>query len=259
MQEKFVNVDGNKIRYLESGVSTESIILIHGLGASAERWEYVMPMFEKHYRVIVPDLIGFGYSDKPMVDYTMEFFAEFLKDFLSTLGLKTTNLIGSSFGGQIAAEVASNEKNTVKKLVLISPSGVMKNTTPALEAYVMAALYPNVEAAKNAFEMMTGGKKVDQKIINEFVKRMQLPNAKMSFMSTLLGLKNAEITNKLPRITSPTLVIWGEKDPVIPINYAQSFVSSIRDCRFYKMPNSGHTPYVDAPTEFFKTVHDFLK
>src|SRR3989344_4768583 len=209
MQEKFVNVDGNKIRYLESGVSTESIILIHGLGASAERWEYVMPMFEKHYRVIVPDLIGFGY--------------------------------------------------TVKKLVLISPSGVMKNTTPALEAYVMAALYPNVEAAKNAFEMMTGGKKVDQKIINEFVKRMQLPNAKMSFMSTLLGLKNAEITNKLPRITSPTLVIWGEKDPVIPINNAQSFVSSIRDCRFYKMPNSGHTPYVDAPTEFFKTVHDFLK
>lgn len=56
MQEKFVNVDGNKIRYLESGISKESIVLIHGLGASAERWEYVIPMFEKHYRVIVPDL-----------------------------------------------------------------------------------------------------------------------------------------------------------------------------------------------------------
>ncbi|MBM3895992.1 MAG: alpha/beta hydrolase [Thaumarchaeota archaeon] len=260
MQEKFVSVDGNKIRYLESGISKESIVLIHGLGASAERWEYVIPMFEKHYRVIVPDLIGFGYSDKPMVDYTMEFFAEFLKDFLSTLDLKTTNLIGSSFGGQIAVEVASNQKKLVKKLVLISPSGVMKNTTPALEAYVMAALYPNPDAAKNAFEMMTGGKKVDQKIIDEFVKRMQLPNAKMSFMSTLLGLKNAElITNKLPKITSPTLVIWGENDPVIPINYAQSFVSSIRDCRFCKIPHSAHTPYVDAPSEFFKIVDDFLK
>lgn len=165
MQEKFVSVDGNKIRYLESGISKESIVLIHGLGASAERWEYVIPMFEKHYRVIVPDLIGFGYSDKPMVDYTMEFFAEFLKDFLSTLDLKTTNLIGSSFGGQIAVEVASNQKKLVKKLVLISPSGVMKNTTPALEAYVMAALYPNPDAAKNAFEMMTGGKRrTDDKI-----------------------------------------------------------------------------------------------
>jgi len=63
MQEKFVSVDGNKIRYLESGTSKDSIVLIHGLGASAERWEYVIPMFEKYYRVIVPDLIGFGYSD----------------------------------------------------------------------------------------------------------------------------------------------------------------------------------------------------
>ena len=77
MQEKFVNVDGNKIRYLESGNSKETIVLVHGLGASAERWEYVIPLFNKYFRVIVPDLIGFGYSDKPLVDYTSEFFSNF--------------------------------------------------------------------------------------------------------------------------------------------------------------------------------------
>lgn len=261
MEKKFVNIDGNKIRYLESGNSDDTIVLVHGLGASAERWEFVIPLFEKHYRVIVPDLIGFGYSDKPMVDYTPEFFSEFFSHFLRELNITKTNLIGSSLGGQVCAEFASREKNTVKKLVLVSPSGAMKHSTPALDAYVMAALYPNPDGAKSAFEMMnTSGRQVNQRIVDEFVKRMHLPNAKMSFMSTLLGLKNSDtITKVLPSITSPTLVIWGEDDPVIPINYAESFVSSIRDCRFYKMPKCGHTPYVDEPEKFFEIVHDFLK
>ncbi len=67
MVVKTAKIDGNKVRYLEEGTSKESLLLLHGLGASAERWEDVIPLFAKNYRVIVPDLIGFGYSDKPMV------------------------------------------------------------------------------------------------------------------------------------------------------------------------------------------------
>jgi len=137
----------------------------------------------------------------------------------------------------------------------------MKSSTPALDAYVMAALYPDLEVAKNAFQMMAGGtRQVNQKVIEDFVKRMKLPNAKMAFMSTLLGLKNAElITKSLKKISVPTLIIWGEHDPVIPIQYADDFVSSIQDCRFYMMDNSGHTPYVDDPKRFSQLVLDFLE
>ena len=67
MEEKFVTVDDKKIRYLESGKSDDFIVLIHGLGASAERWEFVIPEFSKHYKVIVPDLIGFGHSDNHLL------------------------------------------------------------------------------------------------------------------------------------------------------------------------------------------------
>ena len=81
----------------------------------------------------------------------------------------------------------------------------------------------------------------------------------MSFKSTLLGLSNSEaITEKLQLITIPTLIVWGENDPVIPIDYAQSFVSGINDCRFYKMTGCGHTPYVEKPKVFFQIVADFL-
>jgi pimeloyl-ACP methyl ester carboxylesterase len=136
----------------------------------------------------------------------------------------------------------------------------MKQSTPALDAYVMAALYPDHEIAKNAFTMMTGkNKKVSPHIIEHFVQRMKLPNAKFAFMSTLLGLKNApEITPRLEVIAAPTLVVWGELDPVIPVQYAEYFVKNIRDCRFYQMPKCGHTPYVEDPENFSKIVLDFL-
>jgi pimeloyl-ACP methyl ester carboxylesterase len=88
---------------------------------------------------------------------------------------------------------------------------------------------------------------------------MQLPNAKLAFMSTVLGLKNSEsIATKLKSITTPTLIIWGGNDPVIPVNFADDFVSAIPNCRFYKMDGCGHTPYVEDPHTFVVNVLEFL-
>lgn len=260
VQENFIEIEGNKIRYLEAGHSKNTLVLVHGLGASAERWAKTIPYFEKDYHLIIPDLIGFGHSDKPIVDYTTDFFSNFLQQFLETAGIDTPHIIGSSLGGQVTAEYASSNSN-IEKLILVSPSGVMKQSTPALDAYIMAALYPNEANAKNAFEMMEGsGIDADPQIVENFIERMKLPNAKMAFMSTILGLKNAEIiTNKLKTIHAPTLIIWGSKDPVIPIRHADGFVSSIKDCRFFRMDECGHTPYVQKPKEFAEIVLDFLK
>jgi len=260
VQENFIPVEGNKIRYLESGDSKNNLVLVHGLGASAERWNNVIPDLAKHYHVIVPDLIGYGYSDKPIVDYTPDFFLSFLGKFFDALGIKRPNVIGSSLGGQIVAEYASANPHNIEKLVLVSPAGAMKQSTPALDAYIMAALYPNVQSAKNAFELMeSSGKEVDDVIVQGFIERMQLPNAKLAFMSTVLGLKNSEIiTPRLHMIQSPTLLIWGSKDPVIPINHAEQFVSYIKDCQFHIMDGCGHTPYVQEPKTFSSLVLKFL-
>ena len=260
VDEKFLKVNGNKIRYLESGDSDKTLVLIHGLGASAERWERVMPIFAEKFRVVIPDLIGFGYSDKPLADYTIDFFSDFLKQFLETANIPRTFLIGSSLGGQISAEFTAANSDIIEKLILVSPSGVMKQSTPALDAYIMAALYPNEQNATNAFEMMEGsGESIDPLIVNGFIERMQLPNAKLAFMSTILGLKNAEIiTKKLQSISTQTMLIWGSDDPVIPINHADDFIQSLKDCRFIRMDGCGHTPYVQEPRLFADKVLDFL-
>ena len=116
--------------------------MIHGLGASAERWEHVIPELSKKYTVIAPYLPGFGHSDKPSLDYTPQFFAEFFSDFLETIDINSCNMIGSFLGGQIVAEYAMTYHEKIENMILVSPAGAMKHPTPTLEAYVTATLHP---------------------------------------------------------------------------------------------------------------------
>ncbi len=257
MQTKFAEVWGHKIRYLEDGSSDKTIVLVHGLGGSAERWIKVIPRLSTSYRVIAPDMIGFGYSDKPSEDYTIEFFARFLSAFIASLGLKTTILVGTSLGGQIVAQLASTTRS-IEKLVLVAPSGAMKSTTTAIDAYMMAALYPNQSSAKDAFEMMSNSGTVDEFTVSDFVKRMSTPNAKFAFISAVLGIKNSTVEASLRKIAVPTLLVWGRQDKVIPIIYAEKFVSSIQSCVFLEIEDCGHLPHVEKPDIFSGLILEFL-
>lgn len=102
--EKFININNHKIRYLEGKKQGSPLILIHGLGASADRWRPVTEYLERKQHLIIPDLIGFGYSDKPIVNYTIHFFVQFLHDFIKSIHVEQCDIVGSSLGGQIVAE-----------------------------------------------------------------------------------------------------------------------------------------------------------
>ncbi len=261
MKEKFVALDRNNIRYLEDGDQTaHNLVLLHGLGGYAERWISLIPHLDKKYHVFAPDIIGYGQSDKPSVDYTLEFFIKFVFDFMEALGIKKTFIIGTSLGGQIAAECAATQSPIIEKIILISPAGIMKKSTPTLDAYTMAALYPNKDSVKNAYQMMVGPRmQVSEISIERFVTNMSRPNAKMVFLSTLLGLKNSpDIFDKLEKINIPTLVIWGKEDKLIPFEYSQQFVSSIKNCEFMPMDGCGHSPYVEDPEKLSDIIIKFL-
>ena len=259
LEEQFVSVGGYNTRYLDYGNSNETLVLIHGLGASAERWLGVIPYLKSKYRLIIPDLIGFGQSDKPSIDYTIEFLSNFVFRFLGALGIKKANLIGSSLGGQIVAECASTQNGIVEKIVLVSPSGMMKRTTPALDAYMLAALYPTLDNAHTAFSMMVEKGEIQQKLVNDFVTRMTLPNAKLAFLSTVLGIRNSvNFEDKIRKIKSPTLIVWGKQDKMIPVEYASPFMSAIKESKFVEMPECGHVPHVEQPKKFSEVVSSFL-
>jgi pimeloyl-ACP methyl ester carboxylesterase len=262
MKQNFAKVNGYNVRFLEDGLSkSKHVLLLHGLGASAERWSRVMPIFAKHFHVVAPDLIGFGYSDKPEVNYTIPFFVDFVKDFANTVGMEHLNLIGASLGGHIAAELAITSRNMIEKLVLVTPAGIMKEPTPVLNYYIAAAIYPTFDSVKKAFAQMAGDPKaVDIIYTRDFVNRMQLPNAKYAFMSSIMGSKSApSLSDRLGMIGAPTLIVWGEKDRMIPVRYAGKFQKEIKDSQLAIIKSSGHTPYFEKPEVFGDTVLDFLK
>lgn len=236
------------------------LVLLHGLGASAERWMRVVPTLSKYYRLVIPDIIGSGYSDKPTVEYTIEFFLDFMQDFLDDLGIQRMNLAGSSFGGYLAAEFAIRSTDRVNKLILAAPAGIMRSSTRVLDQYIMAALYPTHDNALRAFkEMAWDPNIVSVDTIKDFVNRMRLPNSKYAFMSTLLGIRDSHnFLPRLHRIDAPTLIIWGDSDKMIPPQYAKELEDTIPNNEMVVMENCGHTPYVEKPREFNEIVLKFL-
>ncbi len=251
------------IRYLDcysSGLKHSkkpTLVLLHGLGASAERWLQTIPILAQHYRLIIPDIIGFGYSDKPLVEYTLPFFVEFLRNFLKKLNIEKIILVGSSFGGLLAIEYAL-KVNKIEGLILVSPAGFSKRPTPEFKSYITAALYPTHENVSHAFnDFSFDPKKVSEKSNREFINRMNYPNAKHAFMSTVFGIKNnPELKDRISKITVPTLLIWGRHDKILPVYYSRK--CKIPNIKTVILDHCGHTPHVEKPAEFCSHLLKFL-
>ena len=261
---KNIQIHGNKIRYLDysnfNSTEEETLILLHGIGASAERWSKVIPFFHEHFRTIVPDIIGFGHSDKPTIEYNIPYFVRFLKDFLNRVGVKSACIAGSSFGGLVAAEFAVNDSNMINKLILVSPAGTMKTSTKTLEEYILASLYPTHDNVWRAFNNMAfDPRTVTEETILEFIDRMKLPNAKYAFMSTMLAIRNTtDLASRLSKVKSPTIIIWGQNDEMIPVKYSEDY-RNIPNSNVKVIPRCGHTPFTEKPELFSKIAIDFLK
>jgi 2-hydroxy-6-oxonona-2,4-dienedioate hydrolase len=262
---KLIEVNGYTVRYLryanlKASPKKGTLVLLHGIGASADRWLCVASTLSRYYQLIIPDIVGFGYSDKPTIGYTMDFFVKFFEDFLRKLEVARLSIIGTSFGGYLATEFTIRNLEKVDKLILAAPAGAMRTSTRVLDQYIMAALYPTYENASRAFRDMAyepGG--VSEETIRDFMNRMRLPNAKYAFMSTLLAIRDSkDLSGGLSKISVPTLLIWGANDRMIPLTYSREY-TKIPNSQLTIIDNCGHTPFVEKPAEFNNIVLNFLQ
>ncbi|HEU4823158.1 MAG TPA: alpha/beta hydrolase [Nitrososphaeraceae archaeon] len=262
---KLIHVNGYTIRYLRYADFRDSrrkstLVLLHGIGASADRWSSVAPTLSRYYQLIIPDIVGFGYSDKPTIEYTMDFFVKFFEDFLRKLEVARLSIIGTSFGGYLATVFTIRNLEKVDKLILAAPAGAMRTSTRVLDQYIMAALYPTYENTNRAFrDMAYEPSVVSEETIRDFMNRMRLPNAKYAFMSTLLAIRDSkDLSGRLSKISVPTLLIWGANDRMIPLAYSREY-TEIPNSQLTIIDNCGHTPFVEKPAEFNNIVLKFLE
>ena len=247
------------IRYVDAG-SGEPVLLIHGLGGSIESWTNNIGELAKSLRMIAVDLPGFGMSDKPKMSYTIKFFRDFVVQFLKLLQLKQASIVGSSLGGQVAAEVAISHPSLIKKLVLISPAGAFPPSfrgSPALWKYVKVINAKSAHQVKQALSVLDN-KPVDDSYAQLVYQKLLMPGAKEAFLSALEGSARApRLNNRLHRIKSPTLLLWGKEDYMIPVKFVEPFVQ-MKNCRIVMIENCGHRPHFARPELFNRIVVEFL-
>jgi len=123
-QDKYIKIGAINTRYWHQGDQGAPVILIHGLGVSADIWMHNIEALAQRYRVYVPDVIGFGKTDKPDTEYTAALFATFINDFMSALNIEKPTLIGNSLGGGIALQYTLLYPDKVDKLVLVDSAGL---------------------------------------------------------------------------------------------------------------------------------------
>jgi pimeloyl-ACP methyl ester carboxylesterase len=259
---EFVQILGYNVRclILEKKDSSKTVVLLHGLGASIERWAGLWPLL-KDYNVVIPDLIGFGYSDKPLVEYTLDFFMKFLEEFFAKLKIFNPIVIGSSFSGQLVLEYSLRHKDFFEKIILVSPAGTIERPTYVLSHYIFSGIYPTVENVQTAFQMMANNPdyQVDDNTIKDFINRMKLPNSKYALISTLLAMRrDRTLQERLVEIEIPTLVIWGSEDTTIPVENIEYF-KQMPDVKTHIMEGCGHTPYVESPNQFYEIIKKFIE
>lgn len=213
--ERYTIVNGYKIRYLDYDIKVKKgknkanrsnnhecnnniLVILHGIGTSSERWAPIIPTLSKSFRVIVPDIVGFGKSEKPVdTYYSMRFFVDFLQAFLEKLHIVRCVLVGHSFGGYLATEFAIEHREKIVKLILVAPAGPRRNSNHILYQYIGAALYPTYQRARKAFmDMAFDPKTVIDDTVNNFVEQMNSPNANMPLCKLYTELKMDQISKE---------------------------------------------------------------
>jgi pimeloyl-ACP methyl ester carboxylesterase len=272
---RFASVEGARVHYQEAGrVDAPPVVLIHGFCASTHVWrEVFLPLAEGGFRVIVPDLLGYGFSDKPRTgEYTLREQARCIAGLLDELGIERATLVGSSYGGAVAATCALDFPARVSKLVLI---GAVTNDEPMRQPMARLATAPVVGDLITPFmvdshrltrwrqkkKILASGSPLlyDEERVRAHHRPLRSASAHRAVLRTLRNWSAAHIERDAHRITQPTLLIWGENDMEIPLRHGELLRRAMPDARLVVMRRCGHLPQEEYPREFVELVTEFYR
>ena len=253
-KRKSVQIGDHQIAYSEGGKG-DPVVVIHGFGASSDNWNRMAGRLTKKYRVIAPDLPGWGQSTRiDSTSYAYPQQVERLHQFLGALGLKRFHLIGHSMGGFISSAYAAKYPEEVITLGLIAPHGVAEPQPGELALAVAAG--DNWLVARNVQEF-------DRLLNKVFAKRPYMPKSVLKLFAAYAirgSAKSARIfdemqTNaptleeRLPQVLAPTLIIWGDQDRVLHVSGAEVFRRGIKNSELLVQPGIGHMPLMESAKE----------
>lgn len=256
---KEVLVFGQKIHYVEAG-SGPNLILLHGLGGSTQAWQFnIGPLAEK-YHVFVPDQIGFGKSDKPLVNYRIRTYVDFLDQFCKQLKIDRATLVGNSMGGWIAVIFTASFPDRVDKLVLVDADGY---TPPKdLDTRGLFGLNPTTREGMKALLAKVFYNKAfqsDAAVDLAIATRLAAGDGYTINSITESVIRGEDfLDDAVKKITRPTLIVWGRQDGLVSLTVGERFNKDIAGSKLVIIDQCGHIPNAEKPGEFNAAVLKFL-
>jgi 2-hydroxy-6-oxonona-2,4-dienedioate hydrolase len=265
-QDKTVTVFGAKIRYLEAGDATKpKIILLHGLGSSAESWHFNAALsninaLAANYHVFAPDQIGFGKSDKPLLKYRVGTYADFLDKFMAELKIEKAHLVGNSMGGWVAGLTAIKYPNRVDKLVLAAAAGIVPANINTDEIYQLNNSTRDEIRANLKRIFANPLFQNNEALVDQFMTARVAANDGYTINSLIESIRRREdfLNDRLGEIKKPTLIIWGKQDGLLPVADAAVFNKGIAGSQLVIFDNCGHAPQFEKAADFNREVLKFL-
>jgi len=284
-ESKTVTIDGVNLHYFCGG-SGPPLVLVHGLGSSAAvEFYYNLEALAAHHRVFAVDLPGFGRSDKPVLEYTIDLFVRAVSDLMAGEGIERAAVMGVSMGGRVALGLALDSPEKVERLVLVDALGVGAPRRVLAYSILLTRGLGELTLRGTARALRQMNPAVIRRFWGWYLKRpnrvasiwsderianhgtlLATPEYRAAYLSALRSiagmrqLRNGVVVEeRLPELRMPTLLIWGGHDHIFPASHAQAAKDRIPNGRLEIFDDSGHTPQMEEPDRFNRLVLDFLR
>lgn len=275
-ESKFISIDGMSVHYRDEGNASDSIpiVLLHGTGASLHTWDGWVNALKNDHRVIRLDLPAYGLTGpNPTGDYSQEFYATFVNDFLTKIGVTKCIIAGNSLGGSIAWNFALKYPEKTSKMILVDAGGYATKSKSVPIAFQIAG-FPVI---KNLFKYITPRSIVEKSVENVYADKSKVTpelvdryfelslreGNRKAFIDRMSAFRNngsgSDKSLEIKNLQMPTLIIWGDKDFLIPIDVAEKLHKDLPNDTLVIFKNLGHTPMEEDAVTTVEAVKSFLK
>ncbi len=271
---KSVSLHGHDVGFRRVG-DGPAILLVHGIAGSSRTWERVMALLAPHYTVVAPDLVGHGSSAKPSGDYSLGAQASGLRDLMRVLGIDRATIVGQSFGGGVAMQLAYQHPEHCDRLVLVGSGGLGREvswllrllTLPGVE-YTLPLLFPGFVRDRGNDVMgylhKLGFRHARGVEMWRAYASLSDAESRAAFVRTLRGVVDpgGQSVSAMDRLylaaDMPTLIVWGDRDAIIPMSHAHAAHAAIAGSRLEIIEGVGHFPHAEDPVRFVEVLTEFL-
>ena len=273
LQDRYMTVRGVKLRYRPAGKG-EPILLLHGLGASLEQWEWSQPGLSSRHEVVALDLPGFGRSQSPPRDqFDLDHMVSLLGGFIDAMGWQSATVIGNSMGGLLAISMALNLEGRVSRLILAGSAGLGRDLgwplrvawLPCLGEAILPfmALRPLVHYSLR--RLFSDPSRLPNRMVDVSADNYKRQSIRSNFLRairigvSLSGQRDSiNFRDQLDKIRVPTLLIWGREDGVMPLEHGKIAHQLIAGSKLTVIDDCGHVPQIEHPGRFVDEVEHFL-